>query len=198
MISIIQADALDVPEVVAAHSVKCVVASPPRWKGDCTVQEYVEHTKRVFQALQEVLLPEGMVYWQLGNNDDTIMPARIEVMASEELGWLVDKRVVWLRKGSHQSVLRMAPLYSDDFKIGNDVHDWPEPDYTHPDFGVLPIELVEWAILQSTEIFDTVLDPFAGSGTTGVAAGRLARHCILIDRNYQDIQEARCREWLDS
>lgn len=207
MISIIRADVLDVADVVAEHSVKCVVTSPPRWVGNSstrtgfgtepTVQEYVAHTKKAFQAIKQVLLPDGVVYWQLGGNDDAIMPARIEVMASEELGWSVGKRVVWLRKGSHQSILRMCPG-GESFVFGDDVHDWPESDYQHPEFGTLPIELIEWAILAATQVFDTVLDPFAGSGTTGVAAGELARNCILIDRAYQDVQEERCRKWLDS
>ena len=40
---------------------------------------------------------------------------------------------------------------------------------------------------------DLVLDPFAGSGTTGVAAARLGRRWLLVDRNPVAVEIARGR-----
>ena len=49
--------------------------------------------------------------------------------------------------------------------------------------AVFPVALPEWFIKLFTEKGDIVIDPFAGSGTTGVAALRLDRDFILIDNN---------------
>ncbi|MGH8500697.1 MAG: DNA methyltransferase [Methylococcales bacterium] len=38
-----------------------------------------------------------------------------------------------------------------------------------------------------------VVDPFGGSGSTGLAALSLGRRCVLIDNNAQYCQEARRR-----
>jgi DNA modification methylase len=40
----------------------------------------------------------------------------------------------------------------------------------------------------TTDEGDVILDPVAGSGTTGVAASRLNREFILIDKNPDAIQ----------
>ena len=45
----------------------------------------------------------------------------------------------------------------------------------------LPIHLLERLILMTTDAGDTVLDPFIGTGTTAIAAKRLARKYIGID-----------------
>ena len=51
-----------------------------------------------------------------------------------------------------------------------------------------PVELMEWCIKQAS-MPETILDPFMGSGTTGVAAVRLGRKFIGIEREprYFDI-----------
>lgn len=50
----------------------------------------------------------------------------------------------------------------------------------HP--TVKPIELMKWLVALVTPPGGIVLDPFAGSGTTGVAALATGRDCILIER----------------
>ena len=52
-----------------------------------------------------------------------------------------------------------------------------------------PLGLMRELVQDFTEQGQTILDPFAGSGTTGVAAMQLGRKCILIEKNpeYFDI-----------
>lgn len=50
-------------------------------------------------------------------------------------------------------------------------------------FAVFPEKLVEPCILAGSEAGDRVLDPFGGSGTTGVVANRMGRHAIIIEIN---------------
>lgn len=56
-----------------------------------------------------------------------------------------------------------------------------------------PVALMEWLIKTYSNPGDVVLDPFMGSGSTGVAALRNRRHFIGIEavEKYYDIAEAR-------
>jgi DNA modification methylase len=60
-------------------------------------------------------------------------------------------------------------------------------------FAVMPIELVEPCILAGSRTGETVLDPFAGSGTVGVVALRHGRDFIGIELNpdYAALAESR-------
>jgi len=44
-----------------------------------------------------------------------------------------------------------------------------------------PLAVIKWCITQAPDNVKTILDPFAGSGTTGVAAKELNRKCTLIE-----------------
>lgn len=44
-----------------------------------------------------------------------------------------------------------------------------------------PLDVMKWCILQAGDV-KTILDPFAGSGTTGRAAKDLGRQAVLIER----------------
>jgi DNA modification methylase len=65
----------------------------------------------------------------------------------------------------------------------------------HP--TVKPIALMRWLVRLVTPPGGTVLDPFAGSGTTGIAAGLEGLNFVGIEREeeYVRIAEARIRWW---
>jgi site-specific DNA-methyltransferase (adenine-specific)/site-specific DNA-methyltransferase (cytosine-N4-specific) len=64
----------------------------------------------------------------------------------------------------------------------------------HP--AVFPVGLPEFFIKLFTKEGDTILDPFAGSGSTGVAAENLKRNVVLIDnkKEYVDVMRHRFDE----
>jgi DNA modification methylase len=59
-----------------------------------------------------------------------------------------------------------------------------------------PVKLMEWCIEKISKPGDTILDPFMGSGTTGVACVKTGRNFIgiEIDKGYFDIAERRIAE----
>ena len=69
-----------------------------------------------------------------------------------------------------------------------------DPYNDHPTLKPTPV--IEWLIRLVTRLGQTVLDPFAGSGTTGVAAVQSGREYILIeqDEHYCEIAEKRLSE----
>ena len=68
----------------------------------------------------------------------------------------------------------------------------PMSNREHP--TAKPVELVERAVANSSKIGNTVLDAFAGSGTTLIACERLRRRARLIeiDPRYADVT---CQRW---
>jgi DNA modification methylase len=52
---------------------------------------------------------------------------------------------------------------------------------------------MKWLVQNLTEPGDLVADPFAGCGTTGIAAVQLGRraHLIEIDAEYRDLAQRR-------
>jgi len=89
-------------------------------------------------------------------------------------------------------------------KYGKNISNWLGRDKAYPTnvlhlptecgnknhSAVFPVALPEWFIKLFTEEGDIVLDPFAGSGTTGVAAVQLNRNFILIDNNPEFVELA--------
>lgn len=67
-------------------------------------------------------------------------------------------------------------------------------NYSEAHFATFPPDLIKPCILAGTRSVDTVLDPFAGSGTTGAVAIEFGRSAILIELNREYIRliEQRC------
>jgi DNA modification methylase len=79
-----------------------------------------------------------------------------------ELAWSNLDKAVRMKKHLWHGMLR---------KGGEDRH--------HP--TQKPLEVIQWAILQAGDV-ETILDPWAGSGTTGHAAKNLGKKAVLIER----------------
>ena len=73
---------------------------------------------------------------------------------------------------------------------------WPvaSKSYDGVHFATYPPELIIPCILAGCPEGRTVLDPFGGSGTTGMVATKLRRNALLIELNpeYIELQEKRC------
>ena len=65
--------------------------------------------------------------------------------------------------------------------------------YKGAHFAVMPEKLVEPCVLAGSKPGDTILDPFAGSGTVGVVAQRLGREFIGVELNPEYIKLAEAR-----
>ncbi|MFQ5589566.1 MAG: DNA-methyltransferase [Phycisphaerae bacterium] len=70
----------------------------------------------------------------------------------------------------------------------------PTAPYAEAHFATFPPTLPRLCILAGSRPGDTVLDPFAGSGTTGMVAIDLARKAVLIELNpeYVELIRQRC------
>ena len=69
----------------------------------------------------------------------------------------------------------------------------PLSKFREAHFAVYPEKLVETCVLASTREQDFVLDPFAGSGTTGVVASKLSRKFVGVElvSEYQQMAQKR-------
>jgi len=74
-----------------------------------------------------------------------------------------------------------APRIETDRRNKRSVWTIPTSGYQDAHFAVMPAKLAEICILAGSREGDTILDPFAGSGTTLGEANRLGRHGIGID-----------------
>jgi DNA modification methylase len=84
--------------------------------------------------------------------------------------------------------------YNPDGRNKRSVWTVPTEPYAEAHFATFPPDLIKPCILAGTKPGDLVLDPFAGSGTTGAVALELGRKAILIELNpvYIPLIKKRC------
>src|SRR5690606_5100910 len=116
-------------------------------------------------------------------------------------GWFLRQEIIWnkpvakLDVASDRPATRHEPIfllskskvYHFDraaLPAGFDGSVWTVAATGHNEHGAsFPTALVEPCILAGCPVGGTVLDPFGGSGATGLAASRLGRNAILIELN---------------
>ena len=137
----------------------------------------------------------------------------------QQQGWILRTDVIWHRRNTppqsppdrpsrnHEYLFLLsrshtyrydttaAPEFSADATTRNRRTVWDVPIVAFPNSHIAPFPetLVEIPLLASTQPGHTVLDPFAGSGTTGAVAVANGRHFIGIESNIQYLIDSRQR-----
>ena len=222
MIDLKMGDALEILKTIPNESIDCVVTDPPykiitggdsngknsiRPKGILkgnrelmrTVPKFSEWLPELFRVLKDGTQNYIMV------NSSNLLKMANEI---EKAGFKIQNFLVWqknnctpsqfymknceytifFRKGKSKYINDIGgskTVHSFDNIIGNKVHPTEKP-----------IDLMEFYINNSTNENETVLDPFMGSGTTGVACKNLNRQFIGIEmqEDYFNIASERVGE----
>lgn len=142
------------------------------------------------------------------------MPWRV-AFALQADGWILRSKITWIKKTAMPESVKNRPtnateevfLFSKSPSYFYDPQGVREPtganlrnywilgpdpsSYGHP--AAFPRELARRCILLGSRERDTILDPFGGSGTTGLAAGDANRKSIMIELNpeYASISQER-------
>lgn len=178
--------------------------------GKCGPNAMVGNTKKLIQK-RNCKVP---ACWGLKDRDLMGMPWRV-AFALQEDGWILRSRITWVKKSAMPESVKNRPTsateevflfskspeyYYDPLAVretsgANLRNFWVlGPDSSgkgHP--APFPRELARRCILLGSRFGDTVLDPFGGSGTSGLVSLELERKAILIDLNpdYTKMSEKR-------
>ena len=115
-------------------------------------------------------------------------------------GWFLRQTIIWNKCRANEPPRRDRPSVSHEYLFmlskSNDSRArdpgekwwqssvWDIAAQGGPDHpAVMPQEIARRCIVSSSSVHDTILDPFGGSGTTGLVADRLQRNAILIEIN---------------
>lgn len=188
------------PEEIDMFNDKWIKEIRNKMKQDATI--WITGTFHNMFSIERILVKNGfkiinLVSWQKSNPR--------EIVDGQHLTFSTEI-IIWARKSlhgkhcyNHETMMRLnggKPL-TDVWKIptpGN----WERSCGYHP--TQKPLRLLYKIILASTNEGDTILDPFAGSCTTGIAANLLGRKFIGIEqcKNYLDYGIRRKNEISDN
>lgn len=198
----------DCEEVLAtcdAHTMDCVVTSPPYWQPDFkrtevlglepTLDAYCESICNCFRGVHHVLKADGMLFVIVGGACGVPWHVALSLQAD---GWWLQRDIVWQRpprlNRPHEYIFLFTPQELKFFT--HPAHDlvstipsiwsFDETDDVTINldaFQTLPDELLEQCIAYGSDRGDTILDPFAGAGTTGRMAHLMGRNFLGIEIN---------------
>ena len=109
-----------------------------------------------------------------------------------------DKLIDWNIRNHPDRDAVAASKIPDGYETTNIWHIQPNTRSSHP--APFPLELAEKVVRYYSFKGDVVLDPFAGSGTTGMAAVKLGRRFVMFDNNpeYAELMRDDMRKWMGS
>ncbi|MBU1094406.1 MAG: site-specific DNA-methyltransferase [Firmicutes bacterium] len=194
---------------ISVHSGKMVTVDKADWDKGMITENKLKYSRRWIRMCREVLQDNGTIWisgtfhniyfigvalelegfniinnitWRKLNPPPNIS-TRAFTHSTEMVLW-ARKQLTSKKKGNHQ-------FNYQDMKVINggkqmkDVWDFALTKASEKRFGKhptqKPFDLLERIVLASTKVNDMVLDPFCGSGTTGLAAYKHGRRFVGID-----------------
>lgn len=201
------ADAFTFLPMLSPATIGLVVTDPPynttseSWDRIGTDDEYIAWTLKWMDALKPALRPKYHLFVFCAPD----YAARMEA-ALVARGWPLKSRVIWEYRnlvqgrdvrdrfiqnwqmcfhfGTHP--LNWSADWNDArFSVQN--HAAPQTNFTQGKYHIMekPLDLLKLLITVGSVSGDTVLDPFAGGGSTGEACQQLDRACILVEREME-------------
>lgn len=208
-------DCLDVLRTLPDNSVDAVVTDPPygintKSDGSGKINPWADLCNAAYWysawigECRRIIAPSGCL-WSCLNWRSVVTFQK----AACDIGWPIESLLVWDKcwigpggtRGLRPSYELVALWGRDSFAVPNrglaDVQRFKWSSHKpngHP--AEKPEALMAWLIEHSTSEGGTVLDPFMGSGTTGVACVQTGRNFIgvEIDPTYYAIAEKRIAE----
>ncbi len=178
--------------------------------GNCGPNAIVGNTKKRIQK-RNCKVPDC---WGLKDRDLMGLPWRV-AFALQADGWILRSRIVWVKKAAMPESVKNRPTNATEeiFLMSKKPTYYYNPDGVRESSGAnlrnywvlgpdsssnghpaaFPRELARRCILLGSHPNDIVLDPFSGSGTTGVAARELGRRAILVELNPDYAEKSRER-----
>ena len=209
---------------ISCHSGKQVKVDKGEWDKAISIDDRIEYNSKWIRLCKQVLKDDGTIWisgtfhniYSIGvalekegfsiiNNITWLKPnpppnlaCRCFTNSTETILW-ARKQITPKKKGIHLfNYEEMKEINGG--KQMKDVWQIPLVNQKEKKFGKHPTQkpeaLLERIILASTKKGDLILDPFNGSGTTGIVSKRLKRNYIGIDidKNYLDITIKRYEE----
>jgi site-specific DNA-methyltransferase (adenine-specific) len=195
LVKLVQADARTWLPTLPDQSVDVIATDPPYHFDRSTSGGYFRDWfqelpdtawPQILAQLYRVLRPDRHAYIFC---DRRTLP--IFDHAAQTAGFHIHTPLVWDKDwlglgGAWRSCYELIGFYEKGHRPGNHTnlgnilrHRRPHRQYPTQK----PVPLLETLIRQSTHPGETILDPFCGSGTSGIAARNLHRHALLADIN---------------
>ena len=209
---------------ISCHSGKQVKVDKGEWDKSLSIDEKLNFNREWIKICRNVLKDDGTILisgtlhniytvgvalemegFSIINNITWVKPnpapnlaCRCLTNSTETILW-ARKQLTSKRKGKHCFNYNLMKELNGGKQM-KDVWTYKGPSKNEKKYGKhptqKPIDLMLNLILMSTKENDLVLDPFCGSGTTGVASVRLNRRFIGID-NFEEYIELSKKRILD-
>jgi DNA modification methylase len=201
--TLLEGDCRALLPALRASTVRCCITSPPYWSGpgaegeigkELSPAEYAGSLVSLFRQVRRILTGAGSLWLVLGDHPAaraTGVPHRVaQALAGDDWHW--NGEFVWEEADAVQSVFQFGNRAGPTSRDAASQEVWrftasPEVNYR---WSVLPVELASRCVMRSSLPGDTVLDPFCGLGSVGVAALKAGRSFVGIERERRVLQRA--------